>query len=248
MKEPSGQSKAYGRVINYIQGEILRGALKKGEKLPPERELAEQLHVGRNSVREAMRTLSLMGFITSTQGAGNFVSCDMEQNLIESTRMMMMMGEIDFRQVSELRQGLERESALLAARNITPEQLKVIEELAREMREEPDSAKTAIMDRKLHRLLAEASGNRLIIVILWAMSEAINEFIGTMHCRMMEHDIYGKQLQNSHQMLVMALREHDERRAVQSMREHFEVVDIALEDLYFGQGEGKEDLNEGRVG
>ena len=71
MKEESvQQGKAYERVISYIKGEILKGDLKQGEKLPPERELAEQLGVGRNSVREALRTLSLMGFISSTQGAG----------------------------------------------------------------------------------------------------------------------------------------------------------------------------------
>ena len=74
MRDSVGQGKAYEKVIDYIQGEILKGDLKRGEKLPPERELAELLGVGRNSVREAMRTLSLMGFISSTQGAGNFVS------------------------------------------------------------------------------------------------------------------------------------------------------------------------------
>ena len=87
-----GQGKAYEKVIDYIQGEMLKGELKRGEKRPPERELAELLGVGRNSVREAMRTLSLMGFISSTQGAGNFVSCNLEKNLAESTRMMMMLG------------------------------------------------------------------------------------------------------------------------------------------------------------
>ena len=70
MRDSVGQGKAYEKVIDYIQGEILKGDLKRGEKLPPERELAELLGVGRNSVREAMRTLSLMGFISSTQGGG----------------------------------------------------------------------------------------------------------------------------------------------------------------------------------
>ena len=116
MKEESTQQgKAYERVITYIKSEILKGDLKQGEKLPPERELAERLGVGRNSVREALRTLSLMGFISSTQGAGNFVSCDIEKNLAESTQMMMLLGATDYRQVSELRQGLESEAVRLAA-------------------------------------------------------------------------------------------------------------------------------------
>ena len=116
MKEENAQQgRAYERVISYIKGEILKGELKQGEKLPPERELAEQLGVGRNSVREALRMLGLMGFISSTQGAGNFVSCDIEKNLAESTQMMMLLGATDYRQVSELRQGLESEAVRLAA-------------------------------------------------------------------------------------------------------------------------------------
>ena len=93
MRDSVGQGKAYEKVIDYIQGEILKGDLKRGEKLPPERELAELLGVGRNSVREAMRTLSLMGFISSTQGAGNFVSCHLEKTLAECTRLLLRLYE-----------------------------------------------------------------------------------------------------------------------------------------------------------
>ena len=89
------QGRAYERVISYIKDGILKGELKQGEKLPPERELAEQLGVGRNSVREALRMLGLMGFISSTQGAGNFVSCNVEKNLSESTQMMLLLGATD---------------------------------------------------------------------------------------------------------------------------------------------------------
>ena len=66
--------KTYERVINYVKDEIWRGNLKRGERLPSERDLAELLGVSRNSVREAMRTLSLMGFISSIHGGGNFIS------------------------------------------------------------------------------------------------------------------------------------------------------------------------------
>lgn len=66
--------RAYEKVLDYIRSEVRRGNLKRGERLPPERELAEQLGVSRNSVREAVRTLSLMGFVSSIQGAGNYIS------------------------------------------------------------------------------------------------------------------------------------------------------------------------------
>ena len=110
--------KAYEKVIEHIKNEIWQGALKRGERLPPERELAETLGVSRNSVREAIRTLGLMGFVSSTQGAGNFVTCDIEQNLRESLHMMVLLGETNVLQISQLRRGLESENARLAAGRI----------------------------------------------------------------------------------------------------------------------------------
>ena len=62
------EDRAYEKVLEYIKSEVRRGNLKRGERLPPERELAEQLNVSRNSVREAVRTLGLMGFVSSVQG------------------------------------------------------------------------------------------------------------------------------------------------------------------------------------
>ena len=233
MKEDSlQQGKAYERVITYIKTEILKGSLKQGEKLPPERELAEKLGVGRNSVREALRTLSLMGFISSTQGAGNFVSCDIEKNLAESTQMMMLLGATDYRQVSELRQGLESQAVLLASERITPAQLSELEDIVWQLRDENDVARSTALDKRLHYLIGEAAGNPLIMVILRAMSETIDEFISHMREKMMEDEVYRKRLQDSHQGIVLALQDHNGAEAVRMMREHFQAVDSAMVDLF----------------
>ena len=233
MKEESvQQGKAYERVITYIKTEILKGSLKQGEKLPPERELAEKLSVGRNSVREALRTLSLMGFISSTQGAGNFVSCDIEKNLAESTQMMMLLGATDYRQVSELRQGLENQAVLLASERITPAQLSELEDIVWQLRDENDLARSTALDKRLHYLIGEAAGNPLIMVILRAMSETIDDFISHMREKMMEDEVYRKRLQDSHQGIVLALQDHNGAEAVRMMREHFQAVDSAMVDLF----------------
>lgn len=226
--EKAVSGKAYEKVVDYIQGEIYCGHLKRGEKLPPERDLAEKLGVGRNSVREALRTLSLVGFISSTQGAGNFVSCDMERNLTQSTRMMMMMGELTYRQISELRQGLESEAAMLAAERITAKQVAELEALARAMGEEHDVEKSSVLDNRLHQLIGKAAGNPLIMVILRALSETISHFIHDMHRRIMADPVLGKRLHDTHQGLVLALRDHNKAEAARLMREHFRVVDDAI--------------------
>ena len=233
MKEESTQQgKAYERVITYIKSEILKGNLKQGEKLPPERELAEKLGVGRNSVREALRTLSLMGFISSTQGAGNFVSCDIEKNLAESTQMMMLLGATDYRQVSELRQGLESQAVLLASERITPAQLSELEDIVWQLRDENDLVRSTMLDKRLHYLIGEAAGNPLIMVILRAMSETIDSFISHMREKMMQDEVYRKKLQDAHQGIVLSLQDRNGAEAVRMMREHFQVVDSAMVDLF----------------
>lgn len=233
MKEENAQQgKAYERVITYIKSEILKGDLKRGEKLPPERELAERLGVGRNSVREALRTLSLMGFISSTQGAGNFVSCDIEKNLAESVQMVMLLGATDYRQVSELRQGLESQAVLLASERINPAQLSELEDIVWQLRDEDDLERSTILDKRLHYLIGEAAGNPLIMVILRAMSETIDDFISHMRGQMMKDEVYRKQLQDSHQGIALALQDHNGAEAVRMMREHFQVVDNAMVDLF----------------
>ena len=231
-EETTQQGKAYERVITYIKSEILKGNLKQGEKLPPERELAEKLGVGRNSVREALRTLSLMGFISSTQGAGNFVSCDIEKNLAESTQMMMLLGATDYRQVSELRQGLESQAVLLASERISPAQLSELEDIVWQLRDEDDLERSTMLDKRLHYLIGEAAGNPLIMAILRAMSETIDDFISHMREKMMEDEVYRKRLQDSHQGIVLALQDHNGAEAVRMMREHFQAVDSAMVDLF----------------
>lgn len=220
--------KTYERVINYVKDEIWRGNLKRGERLPSERDLAELLGVSRNSVREAMRTLSMMGFISSVHGGGNFISCDLEQNLSETLRIMMMMGETNYLQVSQLRRGLESETARLAAIHILPRQTAKLADLVRRMREEPNAEKGSLLDQKFHTLLCEAAGNKLIYAIFMAMLSTINDFIGTMYERIVQDDEQAEQLYLSHEKLVDALSRNNEDDAVRAIQDHFEVVDASI--------------------
>lgn len=232
MCEKSEKStKAYERVVNYIRHEIRRGNLKCGEHLPPERNLAEMLGVSRNSVREAVRTLSLMGFISSVHGVGNFVSCDLEQNLSETLRMMLMMGETNYLQVSQLRRGLESETARLAASRILPRQTSKLADLAHRIREEANAEKGSLLDQEFHTLLCEAAGNKLIYSLFMAMITTINDFISTMYGRIVIDEEQAEKLYTAHEELVDALSRHDEDDAVRAIQYHFEIVDASIERI-----------------
>lgn len=220
--------KAYEKVVDYIRKEIWQGSLKNGERLPPERELAELLGVSRNSVREALRTLSMMGFVSSVHGAGNFVTCDLQKNLSESFRIMLLLGETNYLQISQLRRGLDSENARLAAQRILPKQAARMKELAKKMREETEPEAGALYDQEFHNLLCEASGNKLIKSLFGAMLSTMNDFISTMYVRIMADEAQTDALHTAHEQLADALCRHDAEAAMHAIRSHFEVVDASI--------------------
>ena len=89
------QQKSYEHVLTYLEDALRDGKLTLGQSLPPERELAEQLGISRNSVREAVRLLEHMGFLVSSQGAGNFISCNIQRNLQDSFDMLILLQQAD---------------------------------------------------------------------------------------------------------------------------------------------------------
>ena len=66
----------YKKVVAQIQEMIMHGELKKGDRLPPERQLAEMLGVGRPALKQAISALEVLGIIRSRQGDGNYITAD----------------------------------------------------------------------------------------------------------------------------------------------------------------------------
>ena len=222
--------RTYRTVIQYIKGEILDGRLRPGQKLPPERALAETLGVGRNSVREALRTLEMLGVVSSTQGSGNYVSCEFEKSLTESMSMMFFMQKLDYRQVSELRCGVETQAAVLAAERISQGQIERLEELVGKMAREPDETANAEMDKTLHMTVAQASRNPLIVMILQSLSNTLDLFISDLRSEIRICENGSPVLQEAHGRIVEALKNHDAEGARRAMEEHFNIVDRTIRE------------------
>jgi GntR family transcriptional repressor for pyruvate dehydrogenase complex len=113
LEEKELRPKSYTRVIEYIKEQIRSGNLALGSRLPTERDLSAMLGISRSSVREAIRTLDIMGVITSQQGSGNYLTGNFRYNLVETMSMMFLLDQIDYKQISQLRHSLE-----LHAKNI----------------------------------------------------------------------------------------------------------------------------------
>lgn len=229
MEEKGVYTKSYTKVIEYIKKQIKEGDLKIGGRLPAERELSEMLGISRNSVREAIRTLDIMGVISSQQGAGNYLTGNFEGNLVESMSMMFLMNQIDYQQISQLRRALEMQAMMLAIDNISDEeisQLKIIISRLEHVKEESN----IILDKQLHYNIALASHNILIIDILQALSELMDQFIADLRREILSTDDSRVRLNEAHNEMVKSIVTRDKQLAYYAINKHFGIIDEKLRE------------------
>lgn len=222
------QQKAYRCVIDYFKKKIIDGELRPGEKLPPEREIAEQLNVSRNSVREAIRIMDMTGVITSQQGSGNYITCEFQKSLAETMTMMFAMDQIDYKQISQIRQALERLALSLAVTQATDEQIAEMEKLVEKLDQSSDDEKNVVLDKKIHFTLAQASGNVLVLDFLEACSGVIDMFIKDVREEILRTEERKDRLNQCHRKLVEALKEKDENKGLEALDEHFTMINQIL--------------------
>ena len=224
------QQKAYKGVIDYFKKKIMDGELRPGEKLPPERDIAERLNVSRNSVREAIRIMDMTGVISSQQGSGNYITCEFQKSLAETMTMMFAMDQIDYKQISQIRQALECLAFSLAIEHASDEQIKEMESLVKELDKSTDDVKNAALDKKLHFMLAQSSRNILVLDFLEACSGVIDSFIHDMRAAILRTEERKKLLNECHKKLIEALKEKDETKGQEALKRHFMLINEILEE------------------
>jgi GntR family transcriptional repressor for pyruvate dehydrogenase complex len=227
MEDKGLQQKSYIKVIDYIKKQIRNGELRSGGKLPAERELSLLLGVSRNSVREAVRTLDIMGVISSQQGAGNYLTGNFENNLVESMSMMFLLNQIDYHQISQLRRGLEMQALMLAIDNISDEEIKQLEKTIAQL-EHVTEENNVILDKKFHYNIALASKNTLIIDILQALSELIDQFIVDLRREILSTSDSKIILHDAHNEMMQSLITKDKNLAYEAINKHFGIIDEKL--------------------
>src|SRR6201998_393214 len=122
-------SRLYEQIVQQVEESIHKGALKPGDQLPPERELAQQFGVSRTAVREAVKTLREKGLVEAYSGRGTFVTNGTSQAMRQSLDFMMRIGQQDgLAHLAEVRETLEPEMAALAATRIQEQHLATMRE------------------------------------------------------------------------------------------------------------------------
>lgn len=166
---PVKQFRVSEGVINQLKHSILLGHFKAGERLPSERELAEEFRVSRMAIREALRALELSGFIETRQGinGGAFVTDLTFEHLGNAFLDLFLAEKISIPEMLQVRLLIEPEVARLATLNINPSYTQRLKE-ALELEELPPTSLIHDVEIKqnFHFILAEMAGNRFFEAIV----------------------------------------------------------------------------------
>ncbi|NMM63116.1 FadR family transcriptional regulator [Clostridium sp. P21] len=230
MFSPIRNTKVYEQVIEQIKNMIIDGTLKKGDKLPSERELVEHLQVSRTSIREALRALQIIGLVECRQGEGNYIRESFENSLFEPLSMMFMLQKSSSSEIMEIRKIIEVETTALASQRITDEELQHMKILLDTINSnnEVDNVK---IDKEFHYKIAKASKNYLIINILNAISSLMDEVIKDARRRILVDEDNREVLFKQHDDIYKALRAHNPKKASEAMKKHLDFANEYYKDF-----------------
>ncbi len=224
MFTPIKTPKVYDQVIEQIKNKIKSGEIKKGDKLPSERELAESLSVSRTSVREAVRALEVIGLVESRQGAGNYIRTNFDNSLFEPLSIMFMLQESSLNEMYDLRETLELQCARLSAKNIEDNEIDLLTAILDRMYVAENEEESLHLDIKFHYLIAKSSRNILLINVLEVISQLMDEFIKKSRMQILHEGNTRENLLEIHENLVGALKCRDEFKVCNAMKEHFDLI------------------------
>ncbi|MFI2740329.1 FadR/GntR family transcriptional regulator [Streptomyces sp. NPDC018711] len=157
--------------IDKIKAMIVSGELRPGSRLPREADLAERLGLSRNSLREAVKALSLMRVLDVRQGDGTYVTSLEPDLLLDALTFVADLQQDDtVVQFLEVRRILEPAAAAMAARVMPDEEITALGEVLDRLDSAPTLEGLIDNDLEFHRRLAAGSGNAVLCSLLEGMS------------------------------------------------------------------------------
>lgn len=163
-------------IVAHLEKLILSGKLQAGDRLPPERELAEQWKVSRSVVREAIGRLAALGLVQSRQGSGTRIAAPDGSHQLLNYTWMLKQGLVQLEHLCTIRLPLETAIAALAAEHRTDAHLKALRDAQKAFGNSKNSLKGHVeADVRFHSLLCEATGNPLFQLILAPVQELLIE-------------------------------------------------------------------------
>jgi GntR family transcriptional repressor for pyruvate dehydrogenase complex len=216
----------YEKVESLLRSRILSGELKPGDRLPSERELASLLNVSRASVREAIKMLAAKGLVEVKHGQGIFIKMNEDPDLILQ-KIDLHLDESFLKEIFEFREAIETMAVDWIVSRASEEEINLlrrhIEETKEIIRERDKGILLALSesDFKFHNLLAKASNNRVLEIVLNSLVRDLYSMT-----RVKTLKIKGRAIKSikEHERIVNALEKRDPEEAKKAIRDHIRSV------------------------
>lgn len=216
------------KIIGYVKEQIINGNLKPGDKLPSEDTLANQMGVGRGTIREALKVLSYTGFLekrnnrtyVSSKGTKGFDVADVTGAIHRFEGYM---------EIIEVRRVVEPELAGLAAVRSTPELIAKLAKCVSTMEAcETDLEKFSRHDNEFHLIVAEASGNNLFLEIMKSIQTIMKDNL----VKVIRSSKIAPRSLDYHRKIFEAIKAGDSAKARRTTLSHILDVEKEMRILY----------------
>ncbi len=223
--EPVRKTKVYAEAAAQIQRLIADGRLKPGDKLPPERELAEVFGVSRTSVRDAIRVLETQGLVEPRHGEGTVVRQISIDAIVSPLADALAATKDLTADLFDMRKMLEPPLARAAAFRATAEDVRALEEIVARQTGRVRAGEIAIEeDSAFHYRIATAAKNQVVLRTIDVLMDLLRES----RVRSLQGPGRAEKSLDGHRRILAAIRRRDPNGAAEEMRIHIEEIEMIL--------------------
>ncbi len=231
--EPIQQEKLSQGVVRQVEGLILRGILRPGERLPSERELSDRMGVSRPSLREALSALQDSGLLISKAGAGVYVADVLGSAFSPALITLFATHHEAVFDYIGFRRDMEGLAAARAAHLGSDTDLAVINTIFTKMEaahSKRNPAEEAQLDADFHLAIIEASHNIIMLHMMRSMFDLLKEGVFYNRTVMFKQRMTRSHLLDQHRAINDAIQDRDPDRARAAVGAHMDYVKAALSD------------------
>ena len=211
------------QVVEILKEYISSDEIQIGEKLPPELTLAKMLNVGRSTIREAIRTLSVLGYIEIVNGKGSFL----RQKQVDLTMYHIVSWfenhQFELEDFIEVRNLIEPYAVQMAIKNGSDEDIEKIDIIRLEYEKEIENGpgpKLGELDARFHQAIVDTTHNQVLSNLYKVLVEAFADY----RRRSFSVQYHAKNAIEPHRMIIKAIKERNTKAAKAAMREHLNKV------------------------
>jgi GntR family transcriptional repressor for pyruvate dehydrogenase complex len=220
-------------VTRHLLRYLLSGQVARGQRIPSERNLAEALGIGRTAVREAIKSLSLLGLLVVRQGDGTYLTDSPASLLPEVIEWGLLLGEPHIEDIIEARANLEAFNASLAARRGGPDGIRALRRTVSAMGASGAARGTYVQaDIDFHSQIAEMTQNGVLADLARSFQSLLRAWV----TKVIEADNDAKELSREHEAIVDAIAAGEAAAARRAMDRHMKTAARRLRDAMAAEG------------